>query len=43
MVSVGIEDPVSTLVSLINTNYSTGNDATTGSAGTNGGTKPTIE
>ena len=43
MVSVGIEDPVSTVVSLIDTNYSTGNDATTSSAGTNGGTKPTID
>jgi hypothetical protein len=43
MVSVGIEDPVSTLVSLIDTNYSTGDDATTSSAGTNGGTKPTID
>ena len=42
-VSVGIEDPVSTLVSLIDTNYSAGNDATTSSAGTNGGTKPTID
>lgn len=42
-VSVGIEDPVSTLVSLINTNYSAGNDATTSSAGTNGGTKPLID
>ena len=42
-VSVGIEDPVTTLVSLIDTNYSTGNDATTSSAGTNGGTKPLID
>ena len=43
MVSVGIEDPVSTVVSLVDTNYSDGDDATTGSAGTNGGTKPTID
>lgn len=42
-VSVGIEDPVTTLVSLVNTNYSTGDDATTSSAGTNGGTKPLID
>jgi len=42
-VAVGIEDPVSTLVSLIDTNYNAGNDATTSSAGTNGGTKPTID
>ena len=42
-VSVGIEDPVTTLVSLVNTNYSEGNDATTSSAGTNGGTKPLID
>ena len=42
-VSVGIEDPVTTLVSLIDTNYNAGDDATTGSAGTNGGTKPTID
>ena len=42
-VSVGIEDPVSTIVSLIDTNYNQGNDATTSSAGTNGGTKPTID
>ena len=42
-VSVGIEDPVTTLVSLIDTNYNQGNDATTSSAGTNGGTKPTID
>ena len=43
MVSVGIEDPVSTVVSLVDTNYSDGDDATTSSAGTNGGTKPTID
>lgn len=43
MVSVGIEDPVETLVSLVDTNYSAGNDATTSSAGTNGGTKPKID
>ena len=43
MVSVGIEDPVGTLVSLVDTNYSAGNDATTSSAGTNGGTKPKID
>jgi len=42
-VSVGIEDPVTTLVSLVNTNYNEGNDATTSSAGTNGGTKPLID
>ena len=48
-VSVGIEDPVSTIVSLIDTNYnslnsgSNGSDATTSSAGTYGGTKPTID
>ena len=42
-VSVGIEDPVTTLVSLVNTNYNTGDDATTSSAGTNGGTKPLID
>ena len=42
-VSVGIEDPVTTLVSLIDTNYNQGNDATTSSAGTNGGSKPTID
>jgi len=43
MVSVGIEDPVETLVSLVDTNYSAGDDATTASAGTNGGSKPTID
>jgi hypothetical protein len=43
MVSVGIEDPVETLVSLVDTNYSDGDDATTSSAGTNGGTKPKID
>ena len=43
MVSVGIEDPVETLVSLVDTNYSDGDDATTSSAGTNGGSKPTID
>ena len=42
-VSVGIEDPVTTLVSLVNTNYNTGDDATTSSAGTNGGTQPLID
>ena len=43
MVAVGIEDPVETLVSLVDTNYSAGNDATTSSAGTNGGTQPKID
>lgn len=42
-VAVGIEDPVSTLVSLIDTNYATGTDASTSVTGSNGGTKPTID
>ena len=43
MVSVGIEDPVETLVSLIDTNYATGTDASTTVTGSNGGSKPTID
>ena len=35
-VAVGIEDPVSTLVSLIDTNYATGTDASTSVTGSNG-------
>ena len=42
-VAVGIEDPVSTLVSLIDTNYATGTDASTSVTGSNGGTKPLID
>tara|TARA_Y100000034_G_C6807999_1_gene362965 strand:+ start:237 stop:695 length:459 start_codon:yes stop_codon:yes gene_type:complete len=43
MVAVGIEDPVETLVSLIDTNYATGTDASTTVTGSNGGSKPTID
>ena len=42
-VAVGIEDPVTTLVSLVDTNYSTGTDASTSATGSNGGTKPKID
>ena len=42
-VAVGIEDPVTTLVSLVDTNYSTGTDASTSATGSNGGTKPLID
>jgi|TARA_R100001244_G_C5099890_1_gene118555 hypothetical protein len=43
MVAVGIVDPVETLVSLIDTNYATGTDASTTVTGSNGGSKPTID
>ena len=43
MVAVGIADPVSTVVSLINTNYATGTDASESVTGSNGGGKPTID
>jgi|TARA_R100000664_G_scaffold17088_1_gene25969 hypothetical protein len=43
MVAVGIADPVSTVVSLIDTNYATGTDASESVTGSNGGGKPTID